>query len=204
MESVQPVDVDAADANRDYWVDHLGATLKARRSGRFTVEELSARSGVSAGLISQIERGIGNPSFATLLRLANALDVPMADMFLGQSSHENKVLVRRDERLRMELPSDGIVQEMLVPNTDRKLGVLQMTIPPGFRGEDVPHSHPGEEVVLLVAGRLRATVGGQSFDLSEGDTLSYDAATPHWWTNESKKPAVILAISTPPSLGRVH
>lgn len=204
MDPVRQAEADGVDADRDHWVNHLGATLRTRRSGRFTVEELSSRSGVSAGLISQIERGIGNPSFATLLRLANALDVPMADMFTGPSSHENKVLVRRAERLRMELPSDGIVQEMLVPNTDRKLGVLQMTIPPGFRGEDVPHSHPGEEVVLLLSGSLRATVGGQSFQLAEGDTLSYDAATPHWWTNATKKPAVILAISTPPSLGRVH
>ncbi|MGV9295653.1 MULTISPECIES: helix-turn-helix domain-containing protein [Amycolatopsis] len=194
----------AAEDNRDYWVNHLGATLRARRSGRFTVEELSARSGVSAGLISQIERGIGNPSFATLLRLANALEVPMADMFLGQQSHETKVLVRREERLRMELPGDGIVQEMLVPNTDRKLGVLEMTIPSGFRGEDVPHSHPGEEVVVVLSGTLRATIGGQAFVLNEGDTMSYDSSTPHWWSNEHEEPAVILAISTPPSLGRVH
>lgn len=204
MDPVRQVGNDDVDAHRDQWVNHLGATLRARRSGRFTVEELSARSGVSAGLISQIERGIGNPSFATLLRLANALDVPMAEMFTGPASTENKILVRRNERLRMELPSDGISQEMLVPNTDRKLGVLQMTIPPGFRGEDVPHSHPGEEVVLLVSGSLQASVGGQTFDLREGDTLSYDASTPHWWTNQTKKPAVILAISTPPSLGRVH
>jgi quercetin dioxygenase-like cupin family protein len=203
MQSVRPGG-EEDEVNRDYWVNHLGATLKARRTGRFTVEDLSTKSGVSAGLISQIERGIGNPSFATLLRLAHALDLPMADLFLGSNSHENKVLVRRADRLRMELPGDGIVQEMLVPNTDRKLGVLQMTIPPGFRGEDVPHSHPGEEVVLLVSGSLRATVGGQSFDLAEGDTMSYDAATPHWWSNTTRKPAVILAISTPPSLGRVH
>ncbi|HEX6873504.1 MAG TPA: XRE family transcriptional regulator [Micromonosporaceae bacterium] len=204
MESGVPVETESPELDRDYWVNHLGATLKARRSGRYTVEDLAARSGVSAGLISQIERGIGNPSFATLLRLAHALDIPLAELFLGANAPENRILVRRSERLRMELPAEGIVQEQLVPNNDRKLGVVQMTIPPGFRGEDVPHSHPGEEVVLLVSGTLLATIGGQVFELGEGDTLTYDAATPHWWTNKTSKPAVILAISTPPSLGRAH
>ena len=195
---------DEGEVSPDYSVVHLGATLKARRLGRFTVEELSARSGVSAGLISQIERGIGNPSFVTLVRLAHALDVPLAELFVGAREQENRILVRRTERLRMELPAEGIVQELLVPNVDRKLAMIQMSIPAGFRGEEIPHSHAGEEVVLLVTGSLRATVGDQSFELEEGDTLSYDASIPHWWSNLTDTSAVILAVSTPPSLGKAH
>src|SRR5260221_5559880 len=128
----------------------------------------------------------------------------MAELFLGAKMPENRILVRKHERLRMELPADGITQELLVPTTDRKLGVVQMSIPPGFRGEDVPHSHPGEEVVLLLSGSLKTVVGGQTFELDEGDTLTYDASTPHWWSNESDASAVILAGSTPPSMRTVH
>ena len=58
--------------------------------------------------------------------------------------------------------------------------------------------------MLLISGKLTATIGGQTFDLNEDDTLTYDATTPHWWTNQTKRPAVIMAVSTPPSLGRVH
>lgn len=190
-------------ADRDYWISHLGSTLRARRQGRFTVEELSARSEVSSGLISQIERGIGNPSFGTLLRLAHALEIPLAELFLQTQPPENHLVVRRDQRLRMELPQQGVVQELLVPNTDRKLALVEMTIPPGFHTDEYD-AHTGEEVVLLVSGVLKAHVGERDYVLNEGDSLSYDASTPHTWSNESDKPAVILAASTPPSLGRAH
>lgn len=191
-------------SDQDRWINHIGATIKAQRSGRLTVEDLSKLSNVSVGLISQIERGIGNPSFATLLRLADALGFAMGDLFIPQDSVTHRMLVRQDERKRMDFSSDGVMQEMLVPDTFRKIGAIQMTIPAGFRGEETPHSHDGEEVVLLMSGSLQATVGGQEFSLQEGDTLSYDSIKMHWWTNTTDEPAVLLAISTPPSLSSVH
>ncbi|WP_427017543.1 helix-turn-helix domain-containing protein [Pseudarthrobacter sp. P1] len=189
---------------RDQWITHLGAMLKEHRSGRFTVEELAERAGVSAGLISQIERGIGNPSFATLLRLTNSLGVPLASMFADPSGTQNQMLVRRADRRRIEIPSQGITMELIVPDADRKLGVVSMTIPAHFDGADVPHSHEGEECVVLQSGSLVATVGGQEFTLEVGDSLTYEATRPHWWSNQTGTAAVMIAISTPPSLGRSH
>lgn len=190
--------------DRDFWISHLGAQLREQRSGRFTVEELADRAGVSAGLISQIERGIGNPSFATLLRLANSLDLPLASMFADPDPGNEQMLVRRADRRRIEIPSQGIMMELIVPDAERKLGVVNMTIPARFDGSSVPHSHEGEEVVLISAGRLVATVAGRDFELETGDSLSYDASLPHWWSNRTDSAAVMLAISTPPSLGRAH
>lgn len=190
--------------DRDFWISHLGAKLREHRTGRFTVEELAERASVSAGLISQIERGIGNPSFATLLRLANSLDLPLASMFADPESGNEQMLVRRADRRRIEIPSQGIIMELVVPDAERKLGVVNMTIPAHFDGSSVPHSHEGEEVVLVSAGRLVATVAGNDFELEAGDSLTYDAALPHWWSNRTDSAAVMLAISTPPSMGRAH
>jgi quercetin dioxygenase-like cupin family protein len=55
-----------------------------------------------------------------------------------------------------------------------------------------------------VRGTLHATIGGQRFVLEEGDSLSYDAAVPHAWSNLSDEPVEILAVSTPPSSGSTH
>jgi len=189
---------------RDFWIAHLGAMIKQQRLGRFTVEELAERAGVSAGLISQIERGIGNPSFATLLRLANSLDLPLASMFMDPNEGQDHMLVRRADRRRIEIPSQGIIMELIVPDSERKLGVISMTIPANFEGAHVPHSHEGEECVILQAGTLVATIGGQDFVLEAGDSLTYDASLPHWWSNQTNSAAVMLAISTPPSLGKAH
>ncbi|GAA2921597.1 transcriptional regulator with XRE-family HTH domain [Microbacterium keratanolyticum] len=190
--------------DRDFWITHLGAQLREQRTGRFTVEELAERAGVSAGLISQIERGIGNPSFATLLRLANSLDLPLASMFANPEPDNDHMVVRRADRRRIEIPSQGIIMELIVPDSERKLGVVNMTIPAHFDGALVPHSHEGEECVLVSSGRLVATVSGRDFELEAGDSLTYDASLPHWWSNRTDSAAVMLAISTPPSLGRAH
>jgi transcriptional regulator with XRE-family HTH domain len=186
------------------WIARLGKMLKESRAGRYTVEELATKAGVSAGLVSQIERGIGNPSFATLMRLSQALDLPVVAMFHGPQFNDTQMLVRRAERRRMEVPSDRLVHEMLVPNTNRKLGMITTTIPPGFSNEDLPYSHEGEEIILVASGKLHASVGGQTFDLEEGDTLTYESALPHAWTNRTKKPVTIIAVSTPPSSGAAH
>jgi transcriptional regulator with XRE-family HTH domain len=180
-----------------YWLGRLGKMLRERRSDRFTVEELAARAGVSAGLISQIERGIGNPSLATLTRLSRALDLPIVAMFDGQF-RDDDMLVRENERRRLVVPSDGIVHEMLVPNTNRALGLIQTLIPAGYSGDDLPYSHPGEEIVLVRSGSINAMVGGQSFVLNEGDTLTFDASLAHSWSNPNDEPAMVLFASSPP------
>lgn len=190
--------------DRNFWISHLGTMVKQQRLGRFTVEELAERAGISAGLISQIERGIGNPSFATLLRLANSLDLPLASMFTDPNEGQNHMLVRRADRRRIEIPSQGIIMELIVPDSERKLGVINMTIPANFDGSHVPHSHEGEECVILQAGTLVATIAGQDFVLEAGDSLTYDASLPHWWSNHTNSAAVMLAISTPPALGKAH
>ena len=53
-------------------------TAKLHRSEKLTLEQLASRSGISAGLLSQMERGQGNPSFNTLVQVAHALSVPVA------------------------------------------------------------------------------------------------------------------------------
>src|ERR1700735_253953 len=98
-------DGDAADAQladtvvRDE-VQRLGRLIRLARGERDSLDALAARSGVSAGLLSQIERGIGNPSFQTLLRVAHALDIPVAALLAGgdRNKPESLFVVLAGER----------------------------------------------------------------------------------------------------------
>lgn len=185
-------------------VARLGALLKERRAGRFTIEALATRAGVSAGLISQIERGIGNPSFGTLVRLAYALDIPLAALFEGPELAEQQMVLRKADRRRLVVPGDGSHHELLVPAGANRLGMLQTTFPPGFSNLDSPSTHPGEEVVLVTSGVLNAVIGGQSFVLEEGDSIVYEASLPHAWTNPSADSTTVILVSTPPATGSRH
>jgi transcriptional regulator with XRE-family HTH domain len=64
----------------------LGAAVRAARAGRFTLAELAARANLSVGLLSLVERGRSNPSLSTLVRLAESLDLSLADLIAASSA----------------------------------------------------------------------------------------------------------------------
>lgn len=177
----------------------LGRVLRETRlSAHLSVETLAAAAGVSAGSISQLERGRGNPSFLTLRRLAAALQVPLGHFLQGPDS--GPMVVRADQRKRLHLTTEhGLVYELLTPDLGGKLEVLRSQIPSGFDNRDRPFQHVGEECVHLLSGTLRIWIGGQWYELAEGDSITYDSALAHCWVNSSGAGAVIIGAVTPPS-----
>lgn len=177
----------------------MGRTLqKARKEQSLTVGRLAERAGVSAGLISQLERGHGNPSFLTLSRLAEAVRVPLGHFLQGEVEPRQKV-VRKDGRKKLVLPDDHLVYELLTPGLGGQLEVLRTQVPPGWSNEERPFRHVGEECVHLLEGRLQVSVGEEFFELDQGDSITYDPSVPHWWRNAARKVAVIIGSVTPPS-----
>lgn len=178
----------------------LGRAIRsARRERRMTVERLGRTAGVSTGLISQLERGLGNPSFLTLQRLAEALELPFGALMQGPESHGGMV-VRAAERKRLIMPTtQEIVHELLTPDLQRSLEMLRTSVPPGWSNHDRPFQHRGEECVHLLSGTVEITVGTQTWVLEEGDSVTYDSGVRHWYTNRSSDPAVIIGAVTPPS-----
>jgi transcriptional regulator with XRE-family HTH domain len=194
----------------------LGEVLRARRRGRFTVEELSERAGVSSGLISQIERGKGNPSFKTMQKLAAALELPLGALFQDDgapptgyppnsdggaisSQPERQMVVRGDARKKLVFPKESMVWELLTPDLNRSLEMLRAVVPPDYDTRDVPFAHAGEECVHIVRGRVEVHIGEQVFVLEAGDTITYDSTVPHWWRNLGGTEAEVISACTPPS-----
>lgn len=180
-------------------VRSLGLVLRAARiAEHLSVETLAAAAGVSAGSISQLERGRGNPSFLTLRRLAAALHVPLGHFLQGPET--GPMVVRADERKRLHLPREhGLIYELLTPDLGGKLEVLRSQIPAGFDNRERPFQHAGEECVHLLGGALRVGIAGRRYELVEGDSITYDSSVPHWWVNASGASAEIIGAVTPPS-----
>ena len=162
----------------------LGKMLREARRDRFTVEELSEQAGVSSGLISQIERGRGNPSFATLEKLVRALDLSLASVFAEPAS-ESSMVVRSKERAKLMMPKEGLVYELMTPRSGNGLAMVRTQVPKGFDNRLDPFLHAGEECVYIVSGALEITVGDTTFELTEGDTIRFDSGIPHSWRNHS-------------------
>jgi transcriptional regulator with XRE-family HTH domain len=195
---VKSVTREGAGGSGDFDVRALGESLRQARKDRgLTVEALATQAGVSSGLISQLERGQGNPAFLTLRRLADALSLPLAHFVQGPST--GGMLVRAGERKRLAMPESGLVYELLTPSLQGRLEVLRTQVPAGWTNESKPFEHAGEECVHLLSGRLDVVVGSDRFRMEVGDSLTYDATVPHWYHNPGRKAAVLLGVVTPPS-----
>jgi len=168
-----------------------------RYARKMSLEELSDRTGLSVGLLSQLERGIGNPSFLTLMKIADALHSQISHFFFDDS--ESRRVVRKDQRKRMDFPQPGITIELLTTDASRHLQALSVRYEVGLRTEEGPFRHEGEEVVCLVRGTLELHIGDEVFVLNEGDSVTFDSAVPHWYYNPGPEVAEIFSAMTPPA-----
>lgn len=177
----------------------LGERLRAARIGRgLTLRDAADRSGLSRAFLSQVERGEVSPSVASLTKIAEALEIHLAELFLP-AEQRTEGLVRSGEGVRMTLRPGEHWDEVLSPSLHGKLLVLRSTILPGA-GSGAPYHHPAdEECVLVLEGRLEVEVDGVRHDLAAGDALTYSSRRPHAWLNTTDADVVALWIITPPN-----
>ncbi|WP_053382767.1 helix-turn-helix domain-containing protein [Leucobacter celer] len=180
----------------------LGRELRHERQRQgLSLSALSQRSGVSFGLISQLERGLGNPSYLALKRLAEALGIPMARLLDGGSVRD-ELVVRADERellpaLEEQPASQRVVRELLTPGLRSSLQVIRSTLPPGFTNEGKAFRHLGTECIVVESGTLTVVHGERRVELAPGDAMTYRCSVPHWWANTGAEPSVVLGAVTP-------
>jgi transcriptional regulator with XRE-family HTH domain len=186
-----------ADAKSDSKADKLkanavenGNRLRALRGERgLTILELAAKAAVSAGMISQIERGNSNPSINTLQRLCAALDVIPWE-FLDHSKRNAAAasappFVRRSsQRPQMVFGEGGLVKELLSPQYAENLRFMFVTMPPGTFTEDVVVG-PGQKAGYVISGTAELTVGEHAVILEEGDSFQFDSSVNHLLSNPS-------------------
>jgi transcriptional regulator with XRE-family HTH domain len=175
----------------------IGTKLRALRSDRsMSIADLAAKAGVSAGIISQIERGKSNPSMKTLQRIRTALGVSLW-AFLEQpppATSVDPVFVRRaDDRLRIVVGRNKLIKELLSPLNHESLRFMSITMPAHSRTEEVVVG-AGEKGGFVVEGVIELTVGDQTTTLSKDDSFQFRSDQPHQIANATDAPARIIWI----------
>ncbi|EGD59945.1 putative transcriptional regulator [Novosphingobium nitrogenifigens DSM 19370] len=180
----------------------LGQQIRALRRDRgLTLAHLAETTGLSLGLVSQIERGLSEPSVKALHLLASALGVTVGWFFRDDGEREDTLpesdlIVRRGARRTIGY-AGGIVDELLSPSLDGQLELLLCRIAPGS-GAD-PYAHAGEEAGYVVAGTLELTVEGHTHVLTAGDSFGFRSMRPHSYRNPTRQETVVIWAVTPPS-----
>jgi transcriptional regulator with XRE-family HTH domain len=181
----------------------LGLRIRSLRKERgLTLERLAELSDLSVGLVSQVERGKGNPSFATLVQLAHGLDIPVGRLLYVAEQNKSPV-VRRGERRRLDGHGlgydDGGHYELLTPDFTGSLEVVWVEHSPGYDTSATPYRHNGEEFGLVIEGRVIVHVDGIDHDLGPGDSIRYDSTVPHWYSNPGPDVCRAVWVITPPT-----
>lgn len=176
----------------------IGNLIKTRRIGMgLSIRELSSRSGVAAGTISQIETGKTSPNLVSIYSLCETLNFPISALFLEDNSDKIK-LVKSNERIsfvRNTSRSESIIESLITKgDTEMWGGVVDM--PPHTDSGDF-YYHEGEEFVFILEGQVTFILENTPpYDLEAGDTLYYPNEIGHRWENTSDAPAKFLIVST--------
>lgn len=174
-----------------------GRIRELRRKAGLTLQALADEAGISVGFLSQVERNKATPSLGTLAGLAAALGVEM-NWFIATPQPADAV-TREGERARFSLADSSLVYERLDTRLPGgTLSSLIIHLPEGYASEVTRHS--GEEMIFVLEGRIRQTLGDAVILLGPGDSLHFMGDTPHSFANVSPGPARLLWTGTLPRL----
>lgn len=180
--------------------DHLNFGEKIKRlrlSKNLRLTDLSEMTGFSVSLLSQLENNKTTPSVVTLYQLSHALDQPIGAFFEDIGTQDDFV-VRRSERKKMLLDDGRIEFELLSSNLkNKKMEALIIHQQPGCISEVKTHS--GEEIGLVIKGRIRVTLSGKPHDLEEGDSIYFSSMIPHRIEVLGDEEILLFWVMTPPN-----
>jgi transcriptional regulator with XRE-family HTH domain len=176
----------------------FGGRIRALRGkAGLTLQALADQAGISVGFLSQVERDKASPSLGTLANLAAALGVEL-DHFIATPKPAD-CITRAGERPRFALADGSLAYEHITTTLPGgTLTSLIVEIPVGYASEVT--AHVGEELIVVLDGTVKHTLGQATFVMRQGDSLHFMGDTPHSFANMGTGPARLLWTGTSPRL----
>jgi transcriptional regulator with XRE-family HTH domain len=161
-----------------------------------SLRDLADRSGVSAPMLSQVERGETSPTLAVAEKIASGLELTLSQLLrLDEGSHV--VITRRAERRRRRR-GGHLVEELTPPLPGQRADVSVHTLRPGSAtggpGDPPLHEPGSRETAVVLEGAVDLFVDGQRHELGAGDSVTFDADLPHHFENNGKSASRLLAV----------
>jgi transcriptional regulator with XRE-family HTH domain len=202
---------------------NLGKKIRKERAKRqLTLEQFSHKTGLSKSFLSQVERGLAEPSITSLKKISKQLECSVVNLFLEENNsdtgwdYNNSVqkfngnhrspyvsraeIVRSEKRKRLALPGSNVVYDLLTPDMKRHMEVMYMRVSEGENSGSEPMlDPPGEKIGIVLKGTIEVSVGNEVFLLHEGDSIYYPTDMPHSWRALEGNPIEVIWVMTPPS-----
>jgi len=175
----------------------VGARVRSLREAMdLSLRDLAERSGVSAPMLSQVERGDTSPTLAVAQKIASGLDLTLSQLLRLDEDRHVVVIpagARRTRRRRGHR-----VEELTPPLPGQRADVSEHTLAPGSAtgaADDPPMHEPGSrETAVVIGGEVELFIDGQRHELAEGDSVTFDADLPHHFENNGSSEARLIAV----------
>jgi XRE family transcriptional regulator, regulator of sulfur utilization len=175
----------------------VGQRIRALREHmELSLRDLAERSGVSAPMLSQVERGETSPTLAVAEKIASGLELTLSQLLrLDEDSHV--VVTRRNQRRRRRR-GGHLVEELSPPLPGQRADVSAHTLKPGAvtggPGDPPLHEPGSRETAVVLEGTVDLFVDGRRYELGAGDSVTFDADLPHHFANNGEGASRLLAV----------
>lgn len=183
----------------------LGALIREKRLyNSLSLTDLARKTDLSISFLSQVETGATNPSVNSLRKIALALDTPLSSFFeepsldLKEAKSTSSPVVRKNERRILRSKDSLLTYQMILSDPNHNMEFLITRLEVGGISSESPMKHKGHEGALVLQGEGRFEVGGQIYDLKEGDFIYIRENEPHKYANVGNVPLIIVGAISPP------
>jgi transcriptional regulator with XRE-family HTH domain len=181
----------------------IGEKIHAlRRRKKMGLVELGRHTGLSAAMLSKVERGKLFPTLPTLLRIALVFSVGLEYFFSDDKKRHIVSIVRRAERKRFPESPDGRdisfhFESLDFAAVERKLSAYHAEFEPLLPGKARLHQHGGVEFLSVLGGKLELHIVSDDHILESGDSIYFDSSLPHSYRRVSQKPCTAIVVTVP-------
>ena len=176
--------------------EHVGFQLRVMRKARkLSIRALAEISGLSVNTLSLIENGKTSPSVNTLSQLAQSLNVPITTFF--EVKHKKQVAYQKAGERKQIVFAQGQLESLSegMPRMGSEPFITRLE-PSANSGAD-PVIYGGRQFIYCLEGHITYVVEGEAYPLAPGDSLIFDAYTPHSWKNTAATSSRALLVLCP-------
>lgn len=181
----------------------IGEKIKAARVEKgITAKDLAEKAEVTPGYISQIERNLISPSLSVLMRIAEAIEIPLVSLF-SQEEQEQVTVITRDNRTKIQFADINMEYQFVTPYSRNKNACTKMEMlcfklgAKSWGSTMVQYHQEAAECTLVLKGTLEYHIGDDVYILNEGDSIYVPQQTYHQLYNPGDEDVEAVAVISP-------
>lgn len=161
----------------------IGYNLKKlRQKNKLSLDLVAELTGISKGMLSQIERGKSNPTVSTLWKIATGLKIPFS-AFMENDKPTYEIISCADSEPLLECDGKMKIHPFFPFDAANHFEILYIALEPGCFHQSPRHADGVSEYIFVFAGRLQLTLGETTLTLETGQALKFSADLAHAYAN---------------------